>query len=357
MIARALSKNARVLILDEPTAALTDHEAQRLFDRMRALRARGVGVIFVSHRLAEVFAIADRIVVMRDGRIAADMRRRARPRATTSSRRWSARGGRAPARRRGAGAAGHDRAASVDGARGVDAQRDGRRHVDGLSFGAAHTARSSACSACSARAAPRPRSRCSARGRAAYGAVRVDGREVRSSGPADAIAHGIGLMAQDRRDSLMPEHSVLDNSLSPACRAVSPRGFARQVAASPPRDGAARSGSAIKAPVDRHAGRHAERRQPAEGADRPLARLAAVKVLLLVDPTRGVDVGARAEITRIWRELAATGYALLLVSSDAEELVDALRPRRSCCATAGASAELHGAGLSEEHLLRAAAGV
>ena len=69
VIARALAKNARLLILDEPTAALTENESHRLFDRMRALKARGVAIIFVSHRLAEVFAISDRIVVMRDGRI------------------------------------------------------------------------------------------------------------------------------------------------------------------------------------------------------------------------------------------------------------------------------------------------
>ena len=69
VIARALAKNARLLILDEPTAALTEQESRRLFDRMRVLKARGVAIIFVSHRLAEVFAISDRIVVMRDGRI------------------------------------------------------------------------------------------------------------------------------------------------------------------------------------------------------------------------------------------------------------------------------------------------
>ena len=74
LIVRALSKNARLLILDEPTAALTDREATRLFDRMRALSARGVAIIFVSHRLAEVFEISDRIVIMRDGRISGAFR-------------------------------------------------------------------------------------------------------------------------------------------------------------------------------------------------------------------------------------------------------------------------------------------
>ena len=69
VIARALAKRARLLILDEPTAALTENESLRLFDRVRELKARGVAIIFVSHRLAEVFAISDRIVVMRDGRI------------------------------------------------------------------------------------------------------------------------------------------------------------------------------------------------------------------------------------------------------------------------------------------------
>ena len=72
VIARALSKQARLLILDEPTAALTETEAQRLFARMRTLRDRGVACIFVSHRLAEVFAVADRILVMRDGRLHGD---------------------------------------------------------------------------------------------------------------------------------------------------------------------------------------------------------------------------------------------------------------------------------------------
>ena len=74
MIARALHKHARILILDEPTAALTGDEAQRLFDRLRAYRDRGTTCVFVSHRLAEVFAIADRILVMRDGTLVGDHR-------------------------------------------------------------------------------------------------------------------------------------------------------------------------------------------------------------------------------------------------------------------------------------------
>ena len=72
VIARALSKNLKLLILDEPTAALTEKESLRLFDRIRTLKARGVATIFVSHRLSEVFSISDRVIVMRDGRIRGD---------------------------------------------------------------------------------------------------------------------------------------------------------------------------------------------------------------------------------------------------------------------------------------------
>ena len=74
MIARALHKDATLLILDEPTAALTGDEADRLFDRLRSYRRRGTTCVFVSHRLAEVFALADRILVLRDGRLAGDHR-------------------------------------------------------------------------------------------------------------------------------------------------------------------------------------------------------------------------------------------------------------------------------------------
>ena len=98
VIARALAKKARLLILDEPTAALTENESLRLFERMRALKARGVAIIFVSHRLAEVFAIADRIVVMRDGRIRGRPSRSATYRAHDDRRRDDRR------RRRAAGA-------------------------------------------------------------------------------------------------------------------------------------------------------------------------------------------------------------------------------------------------------------
>ncbi len=84
-IARALAAEAEILVLDEPTASLPADEVARLFDALRRLRARGVGMIYVSHRLDEVFEIADRMVVLRDGRVAGERHGGARPRPTRRS--------------------------------------------------------------------------------------------------------------------------------------------------------------------------------------------------------------------------------------------------------------------------------
>src|SRR5690606_24515969 len=67
-IAKALSRNAKILIMDEPTASITEHEVQRLFEIMKDLKRKNIGIVFISHRLDEVFAIADRVTVLRDGR-------------------------------------------------------------------------------------------------------------------------------------------------------------------------------------------------------------------------------------------------------------------------------------------------
>jgi D-xylose transport system ATP-binding protein len=316
VIARALSKRARLLILDEPTAALTETEAQRLFDRMRALRARGVACIFVSHRLAEVFVIADRILVMRDGRLHGD-----HPIGETSRREvvaemfWGALTELAP-QNRGRGAA----ALQVEGLTVRDPEDPDRLRVADVSFTLHHGEILGLFGLLG--------SGCGAVAEALFGAwpgrvegrVRVDGREVAAPKPADAIAHGVGLMPQDRRQTLIADHSVAANVALASLPALSPRGVLdldrlRLTAE------AYRERLQIRAPsVDAHVGTLSGGNQQKVQVARWLA--AGSRVLLLVDPTRGVDVGARAEINRLWQELAGEGFALLLVSSEAEELVD-----------------------------------
>ena len=352
IIVRALSKNARVLILDEPTAALTDDEVQRLFEKLRALRERGVGIVFVSHRLAEVFSISDRIVVMRDGRVCGDFAAGRTSRdevvsrmvggaqvAVTSTDRARARG---------------VSALRVSRLTVRDLARPSRLRVDGLSFDLAQGEILGLFGLLGAGCNEAALAVYGAWGGAVDGQIAVRGRAVTVRSPTEAIAGGIGLMAQDRRDCLLPEHSILDNILIACLGLFSRRGVVawarfRQRAMELFRRLDIKAAS-IDVPIHALSGGNQQKVQIA----RWLA--AAVQVLLLLDPTRGVDVGARAEITRVWRELAAEGHGLLLVSSDAAELVEVC-DRVLVMRHGRLAAQLTGAALHEETLLREAAGV
>ncbi|MEO7223545.1 MAG: sugar ABC transporter ATP-binding protein [Devosia sp.] len=351
LIVRALSKNARLLILDEPTAALNEREVERLFDRVRALKARNVAIIFVSHRLAEVFAISDRIVVMRDGRI--------NGRFVTGDTTRDAVVAQMVGGRVAHGKSGHQakfgpvalaaRGLSVsepDGGRalvtGVDLELR-RGEILGLFGLLGSGVIETAMALFGAWRGPMG------------GRIELDGQTLVLTDPADAVAAGIGLIAQDRRDGLSGDHSIYDNTILAHLPALSPRaGFVDHVTARRLTqdlfDRLAIKATDIDTVVGTLSGGNQQKVQVA----RWLA--AGVRVMLLIDPTRGVDVGARAEINRIWRELADQGCAILLVSSDAEELVD--NCDRVTVLRGGRVADtIEKSAISEERLLRLAVGI
>ena len=348
VIARALSKNLKLLILDEPTAALTEKESLRLFDRIRTLKARGVASIFVSHRLSEVFSISDRVIVMRDGRIRGDhvasevsradvvteMLGHARGETRSRSARW------------GRDAALEDRRLTV-----FDESAERRVKVDGLSMAVAKGEVVGLFGLLGAG--------CVEAALAIYGAWRgvvdaeiaVLGEPVSIAGPQQAIRLGLGLMAQDRRDCLVQDQSVLDNLMMAT--------IARGAGVSS-LDVAERRRVAI--------GLMKKLRIKAESVDAEMRTLsggnqqkvqigrwlaAGAQILILVDPTRGVDVGARGEINRIWSRLSESGHAILIASSDAEELVDVCH-RVIVMRNGRKVGELSGATLNEKELLRIA---
>jgi ABC-type sugar transport system ATPase subunit len=187
------------------------------------------------------------------------------------------------------------------------------------------------------------------------GSIELEGQKLQLTDPSMAVAAGIGLIAQDRRDGLSGEHSIHENTILANLDALSnPAGFVDLMTARrQTQDLFERlriKATDIDTPVGTLSGGNQQKVQVA----RWLA--AGVRVLLLIDPTRGVDVGARAEITRIWSELAAQGCAILLVSSDAEELVETCD--RAVVLRGGRVAKhLSRDELSEENLLRFAAGV
>ena len=308
-IARALSMNARVLIMDEPTASLTQRETQTLFEIMAELKAAGVALVFVSHRLEELFRICDRISVLRDGHFVGE-RRIAETSIDEVVRLMVGRElhERFPARSVALGAvrlkvdnlndAGHIHdihfevhAGEVLGIAGLIGA--GRTRVLRTLFGV---------------------------NRRISGQVAVDGNALAIHHPSDAIAAGMGLVTEDRKGQGL----VLGLSVRENATLVHLSGYAHGGII----DGAAER-RAAQALIDQlHI-----RTRDAELAVKALsggnqqkvvfAKWLAQppKVLLLDEPTRGVDVGGKAEIYTIINRLAAGGTAVVMVSSELPEVL------------------------------------
>jgi D-xylose transport system ATP-binding protein len=284
-IARALMKDATILVLDEPTAALPEADAQCLLGLLGELRRKGVAAIYVSHRLDEVFAVADRITVLRDGRSVGTARRAE----TSPERVVAAMVGREINLQvnkifpRSEGRPGEVLLRVRDWAV-ADPQNPGRRVVDGVSFdlragevlgvGGLMGAGRTALLASLFGAARSP----------VQGTIQIAGDPPRAPfrQPREAIAAGLALVGEDRkRYGLFPRASVLDNLTLAAPRfpsarpARSPRSARRWRAAG----GGVRSGrgAAAQGGEPRGAGGAALRRQPAEGDPRPLAAAPAAR--------------------------------------------------------------------------------
>ncbi|MPY89641.1 MAG: ATP-binding cassette domain-containing protein [Luteitalea sp.] len=321
-IARALGTAARVLILDEPTTSLSTRERERLFTLLATLRDRGLALVYISHDLEDVLRLADDVAVLRDGEVVAH----GRAADFTGHRLVSLMIGRQvtqlyPARRDPPERASADRPDELGvprlEVRGVSEPgivRDitftlHRGELLGL-FGLMGAGRSEL-----ARILFGVYS-------AASGAIRMDGRPL-AGGPRARVRRGMAFVTDDRRhDGLCLDASVTDNimlaTLAACCRTP-----ARLVHAERVRATVRRIREAVRL------SRAAEERQAVRtlsGGNQQkvvLARwlLAKPQVLILDEPTRGVDVGARAEIYRLVRDLADSGAGILVISSEIEELI------------------------------------
>ncbi len=314
-IARALADQARVVVLDEPTAALTESETERLFELIRARRAQGTSFIYISHRLAEIAAITDRVAVLRDGQLI-DVRETA---TTSSDDIVALMTGKELAdvhARRAKPAITSTPVLSVDRL----CVQVPRTVVDHVSFtvragevvglaGAMGSGRTATLSALFG----------VARGKVT-GTVEVDGKRVALRSPADAIAAGMAFVPEDRKaQGLVLGLSVADNLALSALGRMSRMGIV---------DGAQVEQTALTRL------REMSIKVPGIGAE--VATLSggnqqkivigkwlelAPRVLLLDEPTRGVDVGAKAEIYALIEELTNKGHAVVVASSDLPEVV------------------------------------
>jgi ABC-type sugar transport system ATPase subunit len=341
-IARALSLEVRVLVLDEPTSSLSGTETEALFRAIAAMKQRGASVLYISHRLEEVFRIADRVTVLKDGRHAgtfatsgvseddliAAMVGRPRPARTQSNGKSFDPG--APA-----AFEVHDLADS--------------RHVRGVSFsvrageivgfaGLAGSGRTEMALAIFG-AAPR---RC--------GQVSINGKSIVIHSPSDAIRAGMGYVPEDRRAAgLFPEMSVAEN-----VAAASTGGWFWDRRTQYAIANEFRERLGIRTP-----GVHQAVANLSGGNQQKvvLARWLQLnlKVLIADEPTRGIDVGAKAEMHALFRQLAAQGTAIVLISSEMPELL-ALADRILVMRQGRISGELDPKDATEEKVLQYAAG-
>ncbi len=337
-ITRALERGPRILLLDEPTSALSDSERSRLFDVIRLLKQRGHGIIYISHHLSEIPMIADRVTVLRDGVVVATLpaaeadedtvislmvgRQLAEqfPKATVTLG--------APALAAENLAAGHAlkdlsftlHRGEILGVYGL--MGAGQAEIAGALFGL------------------QP---------ARAGTISVDGLPVHFRNSADAIAAGLGLLSRDRRQSLVPMQPIGPNvSLSWL------------------------AGKSLLSPLDLPREREESTRYIADLRIRPastthnlffysggnqqkviLARWmsSGASILIFDEPTRGIDVGAKAEVFAVMSRLVAEGASILMISSELNELIG-MADRVLVMRGGRVSAELPRAEITQENLLR-----
>lgn len=357
-IARALGLESRVLILDEPTSALSEPEAERLFALLERARARGTALLYISHRMDEIFRLANRVSVLRDGerlftRPCSDL---SEEELVTSmlGRRLANEGARAVRTSQSAAAAASTAVLLAGAAASVSvrALSSSRPTLNSLSFDVAQGEILGLCGRRGSGADAVVHALFGSRG-SVSGEFLVAGEPYVPATPRRALARGIALLPGDRRTSVFSELSVVVNatlsSLQRFVRAgvVDRAGERAAVIARSP-------GLRLK-----YATLDADARTLSGGNQQKLALLRCLllepRLLLLDDPTRGVDVGAKAEIHALLRELAAAGMGALLYSSELEEL-SALCHRVLILVDGKCVAQLDGERLNRDALLKAMMG-
>ena len=342
-IAKALTLDCRILILDEPTAALTEHEAQKLFVIMRGLAARGIGIIYISHRMAEIFGTCDRVTVMRDGQhIRTDKVADVTPADLVNAMVGRQLDALYPPK---LAEAPGDEILRVEG---LSDQRFREvsfslRRGEILSLGGLIGAGRSEI----ARGLTRLEGR-------AVGRVWLHGAEVQLRDYADCIARGIVYLSEDRKgDGVFLDLPIAANIAALDLRRVA--GRFGVINAARETEQARRIGASLHlkaaSPAHRVASLSGGNQQKVA-----LAKLLAVepKVILLDEPTRGVDVGAKAEIHGILRGLAEAGVGILVISSELPELIG-LCDRVLVVSEGRITGELTGTAITERNIMTLAA--
>ncbi|MGZ4356767.1 MAG: sugar ABC transporter ATP-binding protein, partial [Gaiellaceae bacterium] len=313
-IAKALALDAKILVLDEPTAALTDSEAERLFEILMGLKKEGVGIVYISHRLEEVLEIADRVTVLRDGRIVSTEPAASLTiprvielvvgRKVSGAMEWQRRDVSrdvAPllevsdlvAGPRVRGITFQVHAGEIVGLAGL--MGSGRTELARALFGIS---------------------------RIESGHVRVRGREIKIRSTRDAIAAGFALVPEDRRrEGLVLDHTVRANITLTLLQVLAEHGVLRRRREQALAEELGRRlevvGGSLANPVRLLSGGNQQKVVIAKWLGRD------PDILLMDEPTSGIDVGTKAEIIDAIKRLADAGKAVIMISSEVVDLLAA----------------------------------
>ena len=348
-LARAVSTEAKVVIMDEPTSSLEPREVETLFEVLNRLHAEGIAIVYVSHRMDELYRVCDSVTVLRDGRVVHSGPLKPLPRIELVSLML----GREirQIREEGVTAFGEDH----------DVEREPLLKAEGLSgLRKLHDVSVSIRPGEVVGLAGLLGSGRSETARAIVGAFPLDGGSVLLAGKplkkgriARAMRAGIALLAEDRKtDGIIPNLSVRENIVLAALPTLSPFGLVSK----------AKQDKIVKIFTERLRIKAASPEQKVSelsGGNQQkvlLARWLATgpKVLLLDEPTRGIDVGAKAEVQALIDELAREGLGVLLISSELEELIDG-SDRVVVLRDGSVAGELTGDRITEENVLTAIA--
>ena len=347
-IAKAVSLEARVVIMDEPTSSLEAHEVETLFGVIRQLREDGVGVIYVSHRLEELYEICERVTVLRDGKVVHTGDLAGLPRleliATMLGREVPEVEQRASSAAQ--GTATGERVLEAHGLSSHHAPRDVSLDVHSgevlglaglLGSGRTETAKTIFGAQ-----------------RLDSGTVKVDGQDVDTGSPATAIKSGLAFLPEDRKaEGIIPDLSIRENIVAAALPRLSRGGFVS------------------KKDQDELVERFMTRLDiKASSPDQPVGELSGgnqqkvmlarwlclePKVLILDEPTQGIDVGAKAEVQQLIAELAEGGLGVIMIDSEPEEIIEG-SDRVIVLRDGAVAGSLSGGELTEQNLVRMIAG-
>lgn len=308
-VAKALSLDASIIIMDEPTSSLTSTEVERLFEIVERLRERGVAIVFVSHRLEEVFRICDRVHILRDGRDAGTLTVADTTREEIIARMVGRELGSLFVKEQATIGETVLEAIDVSSARGIKNVSFELRAGEILGFagliGAGRTELMRAIFGIDEMTA---------------GSIKIGGTAVRIHGPYDAINYGIGFVSEDRKDEgLILDMSVRHNVTLAGLGKFNPSGIIADRREEQLTDRFIGELSIRTPSRDQHVVNLSGGNQQKV----VLSKWLAIKprILILDEPTRGIDVAAKKEIHRIISDLANGGVAIILISSELPEIL------------------------------------